>query len=298
MIAILISTYNGEKYICKQLDSIFEQTYKQFHIYIRDDGSVDSTVSVINDYIRNNSLEDKITVVSGRNIGFCKSFRKLLEMSKDEDYWAFCDQDDFWLPNKLEFALEMLNDLSDEKPVMYFACFDYVDECLNFRKTYNPHYELYTFEKSLTSSICYGFTCVINGNLREKLLRCDWGKIQSHDWFASMISMAFGQLIYDPRIVALHRLHVSNDSPNSIKDKIKRGYTLFGQESFYTLNVREFYRIYSGELSQKQQKFVKRFLNYRYDIPNMLFKVFYPHRWNDDLLVEIVIRLLMLIGKI
>ena len=74
MVNILISTYNGKDYLIEQLDSILKQTYSDFHLYIRDDGSTDETTTLINDYIKNNHLQNKITFIQGTNVGFCSSF--------------------------------------------------------------------------------------------------------------------------------------------------------------------------------------------------------------------------------
>ena len=95
-INVLVSTYNGEKYIEEQLKSIDCQTYSNVHVYVRDDGSTDHTVELVNRYIRENELSDKYTVATGENIGFSKSFHLLMQMADSGEYWAFCDQDDVW----------------------------------------------------------------------------------------------------------------------------------------------------------------------------------------------------------
>ena len=80
-INVLVSTYNGEKYIEEQLKSIDCQTYSNIHVYIRDDGSTDRTVEIVNQYIRKNELSNKYTVETGENIGFSKSFYLLMQMA-------------------------------------------------------------------------------------------------------------------------------------------------------------------------------------------------------------------------
>ncbi|HHF9279308.1 TPA: glycosyltransferase, partial [Escherichia coli] len=97
--AVLLSSYNGEKYIGEQLDSIIK-CYRDFdlHIHIRDDGSVDSTCEIIKEYISKN---DSIFLYEGDNVGVIASFLWLVENVGDYDYYAFCDQDDVWEPLKL-----------------------------------------------------------------------------------------------------------------------------------------------------------------------------------------------------
>ena len=107
-IAIFLSTYNGSRYLKKQLDSIANQTYIDLiHLYIRDDGSSDSTLDIISKY----SCKMNITVILGDNVGPAKSFWELFT-NKDimADYYAFCDQDDIWDKDKVEKGVKALND--------------------------------------------------------------------------------------------------------------------------------------------------------------------------------------------
>ena len=119
MVNILISTYNGEKYIIEQLESIEKQIYQEYHVYIRDDGSSDDTVSIIRKYIEKNNLKDKYSIFAEKNIGFSRSFQKLLEVTPKGDYWAFCDQDDYWYPEKLQNAVKGMNQKDNSMRLMY-----------------------------------------------------------------------------------------------------------------------------------------------------------------------------------
>lgn len=298
MVNILLSTYNGSKYVEKQIYSILRQEYTDFKIYIRDDGSSDNTVAVVEKIIDNNDISDRVVLIRGDNVGFCRSFGKLLECSDEGDYWAFCDQDDYWLPQKLKWAIELLEKQNNSIPILYHGNFSFVDSDMVFLKEYSPNIAGYDMRKSLTSSICYGFTCVINKELRKILLESEFANIQSHDWYAAMIATTFGKILFDQRVVALHILHNANDSPVSFVQKIKRGKILLTQESFYTQNCREFYNKYKNMLDPEQKAMLKRFLNYKYNIADALYKAFYPKRWNDNLGIEIILRCLMLIGKI
>ena len=123
-VAVLISTYNGKKYLKEQLDSILNQTYPNIEIVIRDDGSTDSTLELVKEYQEKHS---NIRLKEGTNIGFIKSFFKLLEMA-DADYYAYCDQDDIWLENKIELAVNALNQADNTKPNMAFGNADYYYE--------------------------------------------------------------------------------------------------------------------------------------------------------------------------
>ncbi len=298
MVNILVSTYNGSNYIRKQLDSIINQTYTDYKVYIRDDGSTDNTREIIEQTIRDYDRQEKFVFIKGENVGFCESFFELLRNSTDGDYWAFCDQDDYWKPEKIQWAITMMEDTEEELPLMYSGNFSFVNQDMEYIKDYNLDLRGYDFRKSITNSICYGFTCVINAKLRELLLESNFQNIQSHDWYAAMVAMAFGKIITDRRIVAFHIVHDNNDSPTDFWKKIKRGLQLFGQESFYTMNCREFYDSYGELLTLQQENLLKKFLNYKYNLPDAIYKTFYPKRWNNSIVVEMLQRCLMLIGKI
>ena len=110
-VAIIMSTYNGEKYIKEQLDSLFNHTYKNIEIYVRDDGSKDKTVEILREYEKNG----KIHLFVKENKGFIKSFFECLSFCDDADYYSFCDQDDVWYEDKVERAVNALNSMNQEK---------------------------------------------------------------------------------------------------------------------------------------------------------------------------------------
>lgn len=106
LISIVLATYNGEKYLQQQLDSISSQTHKNIELIIGDDNSSDKTIDILNNFSTNYPLK---VVLSEQNIGFVKNFERILSMCSG-DYIAFCDQDDVWLPNKLEVLIDAIKD--------------------------------------------------------------------------------------------------------------------------------------------------------------------------------------------
>ena len=96
-VAVLLSTYNGYNYIKEQIESIYQQSYKNFQLYIRDDGSERAFVQ----QLREMQVQYGFVLYEGDNVGFVKSFMQLLEMVDDTELYAFADQDDIWLENKL-----------------------------------------------------------------------------------------------------------------------------------------------------------------------------------------------------
>ena len=102
-VAVLMSTYNGEKYLREQVKSIFQQEQVKVSLYVRDDGSTDNTIKIINELQKE---YDNIFLIKGENIGWRRSFRYLIDnVPTKYEYYAFSDQDDFWLKRKLIRAI-------------------------------------------------------------------------------------------------------------------------------------------------------------------------------------------------
>lgn len=299
MINILISTYNGAAYIEEQLDSIFMQVYQEFQVFIRDDGSTDNTIEVIEQYIQINGLSDRIILVCGENIGFCKSFFELLLMTSEGDYWAFCDQDDRWYPDKLRLAVEWMEGQKNKDiPLLYHSGFELGNADMTKRTPYHPQYFHYEFYNSITSNIFFGFSTTINRGLYERLILADPGVIKYHDWFAAMITAAFGKYHLSGQVEAVHRQHKNNSSPLFFVKKIPHGIKLLKGDTFYTNNAREFMRLFGDELDASDKQILAWFVQTQYSFNTALKKTFYPKRWNPQLSVELILRGLMLVGKL
>ena len=112
---ILLSTFNGEKYLEEQLDSLKSQTFKDVFVLARDDGSSDSTKEIL---LRNES--ETFKWYSGENVGAARSFMLLNNDAPEADYYAYCDQDDYWFPEKLEAAVNIL-EKSNNKLKLYYS---------------------------------------------------------------------------------------------------------------------------------------------------------------------------------
>ena len=104
-VQVFLSSYNGEKYIEEQIDSVLQQKGVEVRILVRDDGSNDKTVDILEMLYK----KGKINFYKGENIGYAKSFLNLLTHDNKADYYAFCDQDDFWLSNKLIEGIKKIN---------------------------------------------------------------------------------------------------------------------------------------------------------------------------------------------
>lgn len=219
MIDILLSTYNGERYLREQIDSILAQTYQDWQLIIRDDGSMDSTVDIVQEYIR--SYKDRITLLEKNgNKGAMESFGELLQVSTS-DYFMFCDQDDVWLPDKVEQTLNKMlqteQTITKGCPVVVHTDLIVVDQDLN---TINPSYFNYAnIKPSLVNSdidyllIFNSVTgCTAMGNKAARKNACPIPPFAPmHDsWLAQSTLMAGGKIatLFSPTI--LYRQHSKN----------------------------------------------------------------------------------------
>lgn len=204
-IAILLSTYNGEKYLETQINSLLNQTVaNDIIICVRDDGSNDNTLSVLKKYEANKNIR----LQSGSNIGVVMSFFNLLESAPDVDYYAFCDQDDYWLPNKVEVAISKLQCI--EQPALYCSRKIIVDENLKElpRKDVEP---LFGFLDILMKrNIASGCTMVFNKALRKCFMHYHPTSDLSHDVWLFILGNFVGKVIYDRNSYILYRQHGDN----------------------------------------------------------------------------------------
>ena len=219
-IAVLMSTYNGEKYIREQLESILQQSViteqmVQVQVVIRDDGSKDGTIPIINTFMAG-GFGVNIVLEQGSNLGVIASFFELIKNAPEADYYAFADQDDVWMPDKLEQAVKMLQaeerGSNCEQPLLYCGDTNLVDGDLNLiaRENKNPRP---SFGNALVENICTGCTAVINRALLEKI-RINVpnpNNIIMHDWWLYLIAEAYGKTIFDSEPHMDYRQHGHNE---------------------------------------------------------------------------------------
>ena len=139
---------------------------------------------------------------------------------------------------------------------------------------------------------------VINESLREYMLKGDWNKIGYHDWWAAMIVQAFGKSWSDERVTALHRAHGDNVTTFNMKTRLQWLRKTLVEESELHKRAVEFKRCFEKELKDKDKEMIALFSKERYNIWYALKKFFYPKRWRPVLSSEIVMRMLMLVGKV
>ena len=208
VVQILMSTYNGEKYLREQLNSILEQTYPSIELLIRDDGSTDGTVEILKEY---SETYENVRFYQGSNKGAIQSFLELLRESNDNaKYYAFADQDDVWLPEKIEKAVKSLEKKQSDQPLLYCSDLYITDENLNVIKVDDKRHRP-SFGNALVQNICTGCTAVMNRALRDIINQSRPENIVMHDWWFYLAATLFGKVIYDQTPYMYYRQHGHNE---------------------------------------------------------------------------------------
>lgn len=306
MVAVLMSSYNGEKYIEEQLESILNQTYQNLVIYVRDDGSSDNTRAILEIYQK----QGKIVLIKGENQGYISSFFTLLTLCESADYYAWCDQDDIWVPKKIERAVEWLERDREEnkneqiKPVLYFSGYDYYDNKMNYQKEGLKYRVGPSFANALMDCIALGFNSVFNDCARNYIIQNIPEHCCGHDWWTYMVCSAFGRVLYDEGFssVKYRRLEnsVSPGGKNFIEMQIWRFKKFFVNDYFLKIRKQlfEFSELYCEQLSAENQKIMKLFIPKKFTLAKVLKKGFYPIRFRQTYIEEIMVRILFLIRKL
>lgn len=295
-VAVLLSTYNGEKYLKEQLDSILNQTYPNIEIVVRDDGSKDGTVALIEEYQKKH---ENIILKAEENIGFIQSFFALLNMT-EADFYAFCDQDDIWLENKIELAVKDLEKGDADKPNLAFGNSDYYDENMNLIKLGEKN-KTYSFLNSLYECVSQGMTMTINHKAKEMILQNIPEKCLFHDWWTYMICSGQGEIFYENETVVKYRRFQKNataEGQSALKVLLWRIKNLFSQDGMKDIRTQqvEYKKLFWDNLSVENQKLLDIFVQEKYNLFKALRKVFYPHKLRRKIVDDLMVRVLFLIG--
>ncbi len=299
-VCILLSTYNGEKYIEEQLQSIFSQSFWQnCTLFVRDDGSKDGTVEILRKY----EAKGKLKLTCGENIGYAQSFLTLLKNAQGFDYYSFCDQDDFWLETKIERAVTLLEKENKDKPLLYFSDCYYCDKDLQITSKRKLNHTDFSFEKSLFDCWALGFTFLINKKMFDLLAKGDLSKVVSHDHYIEMAAILFGKTIYDDTPTAKYRRHqesVSISANNFIKLYLKRFSRFLSNEGFKYNNdsYKTLLLTYGETLSSYEKHLLQVLISEKRTFSDIMFFCLNKSKYRNSTIEDFFIRILFLFGKL
>ncbi len=264
-VAVLMSTYNGEKYLKEQIDSILNQEGDfQIDLWVRDDGSKDKTLKILDEY----AVQGKLNWYSQNNLGPAESFLDLIKHCPGYDYYAFADQDDYWMPYKISAAVEALS--GKQGLYLYFSNAELVDSKLNSlrRKVYRTSPRL-DFETLTCAGGILGCTTVFNAELAY------WVQIREsprfmvmHDFYIDELCLALGgEIICDLRSFIKYRQHENNvigvsvGILKTIKNRIKS--ILERPKISIAEQASEILRLYEKEISSDKAEWLMKISSYR-----------------------------------
>ena len=268
---VLMSTYNGEQYIRQQLVSLLDQDFKPDKIYIRDDGSTDDTVNILEEYASQHSF---ISYYCGkRNKGPGRSFFELIRECEKADYYALCDQDDVWFKDKLSTAVEELNKYDNSEPLLYCSKYTLTDSDLNpIDSDVSDLYNFSDFQHSLVYHTAPGCTFVFNDAAKEKIIQYDPDQeyFVIHDAIIHKVVTMFGKMILDRSSHMFYRQH----SGNQIGMTANKAKTFFGRISRFLNGKMKNYRsntaksllkVYGDECDEDKKRLLNIVANYMDD---------------------------------
>ena len=280
-----MSTYNGEKYLKEQLESILSQINVDVHITIRDDGSSDNTISILEQY--QTKYTDRIKIYCKDNVGYAKSFIELLSLAiSDADYYAFSDQDDVWLPEKCFMASKKLEECKD-KFKLYVSSVKNCDSQLNLISINRFNKNTSSLKSDFSRHRFPGCAMVFSTAVKDAAINMvsDYGiisRMPSHDFIISSISHLYGSVLIDADSYILHRRHdMSITSKKGIFSRIKSEYNVVikNKDVNYLLAKMLFRYIKSNNVCQINDdniKFLKCIIKYKRTLRNTFKLIFYP----------------------
>jgi len=214
-VAVMMSTYNGHRYLKEQLNSILAQSGVVVKCYIRDDGSTDDTLTVVRAYCQNHP--EQIILFEGENIGCKASFRLLaglvyeIDGEKPHDYYSFCDQDDVWLQDKLTSAARALSNHDQALPLLYFSNLTLVDADLKvIKNAYKNEEASISKANAIIEEFGTGCTMVFNRRALSLFLSFKPDISIFHDRWLYLLCVYAGQVVYDKHSYIYYRQHGSN----------------------------------------------------------------------------------------
>lgn len=282
--AILLSTYNGEKFIERQLESIFNQSFQDFCLYVRDDGSSDGTIEILKKYSHKHNNMFIFSDNPHTNRGASSSFMWLLN-NVEADYYMFCDQDDLWLENKVELQIEAIQNykmMDKNVPIVVFHDLILTNSqgsIINksFWSVHNITIENITFESLFVKNVITGCTTLINQKMKTEILKCNQKNIIMYDHLIALIAYSFGKVITIKNGLILYRDHSNSVTPKleiRFSFRVKNFLQNINRKEYFLPNIiqlEEFLKKFQNNLTAKQIISLKQTISIKKFAPIMRF---------------------------
>lgn len=224
-VAVLMATYNGESYLKEQINSILEQSFSDFMLIIRDDGSTDTTIEIINSFAEKDSRIMLLENTDSKH-GAYHNFWCLLYYARTElscDYYFLSDQDDVWETDKIELSIAKMRECGNDKPILLYSDMAVIDENNNY--IYTSYDKIMNIKSAIpqatffTRDIFWGCTMAFNMELLKRipLVSLDDNRIAiiSHDTYLAEYAALNGKVVYLGKVTIKHRKHSKNVTGDS-----------------------------------------------------------------------------------
>lgn len=290
-----MATYNGEKYLEEQLDSILSQTLKPSEFIICDDQSTDGTGAILEKYQHKGLLR---YYINKSRLGFVGNFKRAVSLTSPNNYVALSDQDDIWLPGKLEAAADKMLETEDGlRPAMVYSDLILVDQDKNllnpsFRNELGQDVYMHCPETLLFGGFVNGCTMLMNPAMRNYFETIPNHAKENHDTWISLIAYTFGQAGIVPSSQIQYRRHRDNASDlhdfskksrfGRLKAEVLRAFKkndLFEEQISF---VNDFYDTFHQELNPDQKRLISRFLKLKgrtYIGKKIALRMFFRGKW-------------------
>jgi len=294
-VQILLSTYNGERYLVELIQSLLQQDYPNTEILVRDDGSTDSTLLILSQY----AAQGKLHLVEGRNVGVPRAYFDLLALSSGEAaFYAFCDQDDVWNRDKLSRAVAQLKRVRQGRPALYCTAVSVVNGELGIIGRSTPPKRPLSFRNALVQNVATGCTIVLNRQAGDLLLRHKPKEALMHDWWAYLVVSALGEVIYDGEPSLLYRQHGANviGTNRGLRKWVQRLKRHLAGQGMHLVSrqAKEFRDAYGLLLEPQGERILRRFLDSRRSFLGRLRYAFSADVYRQSPIDNLLLRMMIL----
>ena len=299
---VLLSTYNGEKYLREQLDSLLKQTLRPDRIFIRDDGSRDDTVAILEEYCSEHPFME---YYCGKNLGPAKSFWELITKTEEADYYALCDQDDVWFEDRLETAVKRLEQEDKDIPLLYCSRYTLTDQDLNpLDSNVSGLYGFSDFAHSLIYHTAPGCTFVFNAAARKQILKYDVEKEYCviHDAIIHKVVTMSGKMILDDTSHIYYRQHGDNQigmDANKVRVFLGRVNRFLNGKirNYRSRTAQSLLRVYGEECSEENRELLRIVADYAKD-PQLKKQLMDREEFRSHTVNDLFFRILVLVNYI
>ena len=295
VVSVLLSTYNGHKYIKELVDSVLNQEGVDVILQVRDDGSNDDTIEILKNY-----NDSRIIINKGTNLGPAKSFLTLLNECQDSDYYAYCDQDDVWYSNKLITAINEIK--SFNSPTLFISTYDVVDENLNKLMKFDMNF---TRPLRLQETLIYrapsACNMVFNHSLKQLISKTVPDSARMHDFWTLLVAEVHNCNIITKDVALIqYRQHagesvgITPSASTRLKRLVK---SLRHGNNERWRQAKELYDIYFNDIPNENKRILKEMIDYRDSFKNKLILFKDKQFVTSNTYIDLLFKFSVLIGK-